>query len=110
MNNQFKLSLSIIVFLLFTTGCTHALHLYHVGDYETSAPDLNKGKKVTASGEQFVFMDFVFDTLYVDQTYQELLSQCPNGRITGINTRYSTSHGFLSWTNKVKMTGICSRS
>jgi hypothetical protein len=29
--------------------------------------------------------------------------------VTGIQTRYSTSHGFLSWTNVVEMKGYCSK-
>jgi hypothetical protein len=29
--------------------------------------------------------------------------------VTGIQTRYSTSHGVLSWKNEVIMTGYCSK-
>ena len=93
---------------LFLSGCTHALHQYHVSDVE---PYSKKSKKtrVTATGEQFVVMGFVTETDYVNTAFADLQRKCESGRITGIHTRYSTSHGFFSWTNTVRMTGICVR-
>ena len=44
---------------------------------------------------------------YVDEAYSKLKDQCQSGVITGIQTRYSTSHNFLSWKNEVLMRGYC---
>jgi hypothetical protein len=63
--------------------------------------------RVKSSAEQFVIMGFITQTDYVNQAFHSLEEQCPGKRVTGINTRYSTSHGFLSWHNKVQMTGLC---
>ncbi|MCS6839084.1 MAG: hypothetical protein NZ480_09635 [Bdellovibrionaceae bacterium] len=87
-------------------GCAHSVHQVHVveaGPYVEYAA----GKVVKAKAEQFVIFHFVFDTDYVDQCYRRLLEQCPGGHITGVTTRYWTSLGFFSWTNKVEMQGLC---
>lgn len=89
------------------TGCSHALHEYHVGDMDKVNYSAKKHKRITATKEQFTVMGFVTETNYVNEAYRALERQCPSGRVTGINTRYSTSHGFFSWTNKVRMTGLC---
>jgi hypothetical protein len=89
------------------TGCSHALHEYHVSDSEKIDFSAKKQTRVTTTKEQFTVMGFIYDTNYVNDAYADLERQCPGHRVTGINTRYSTSHGFLSWTNKVHMTGYC---
>jgi hypothetical protein len=92
--------------LLLLTGCTHALHQYHVSD-TVPVPDKSDYKRITSKAEQFTVLGFIYDTNYVDDAFRALKKQCSNGDITGIHTRYSTSHGFFSWTNKIKMTATC---
>ena len=87
-------------------GCTHALHQYHAGDLEPFDAK-SDFQRVWAESEQFVFMGFVTETNYADEAFAQLQSKCPSGKITGIHTRYSTSHGFFSWTNRIRMTGFC---
>ncbi|MGH1469058.1 MAG: hypothetical protein ACRBBP_09305 [Bdellovibrionales bacterium] len=96
---------NVLIFLMlgFLSSCTHALHVYHVSDY-TASP--KSGKTVKAEGEQRVIMGFVFDTNYVDVAMADLENSC-RGKITNINTRYSTSHSFMSWVNKIKLTALC---
>jgi hypothetical protein len=48
------------------------------------------------------------NTHYVDEAYAQLLSQC-TGEIVGVNTRYSTKLGFLSYRNTVDMQAFCLR-
>jgi hypothetical protein len=36
------------------------------------------------------------------------MNQCESGSVTGIQTRFSTSHNFMSWKNVVEMKGYCS--
>ncbi len=90
-------------FLLF--GCSHALHLTNVSDIDIKVSKKNS-VQIDSEGEQFVVLGFVQQTEFVNQAYHDLEKKCP-GEISGIQTRYSTSHGFFSWTNKVKMTAWC---
>jgi len=89
-----------------TMGCTHALHVNHTSDFVTSGP-LSSHRQVAAKADQRVFLGFVGQTDYVDEAFGKLKAQCPAGTITGIQSRYSTSHNFLSWTNTVLMRGYC---
>ncbi|HRK06690.1 MAG TPA: hypothetical protein PLZ57_02880 [Pseudobdellovibrionaceae bacterium] len=92
--------------LMWLGGCTHALHMVHEGDLSPSAK-LGEARRVMAEGEQRVVMGFVGQTDYVDQARAKLEAQCRGGQITGIQSRYSTSHGFLSWTNRVRFQAYC---
>jgi len=65
------------------------------------------GEMVTASSERFIVMGFASDTKYVDAAYQSLQEKCPNGRIQGITTQFTTGLGFFSWTNRIRMQGLC---
>ncbi len=95
---------SIFIFLAFLTGgCAHSVHESHTSDFREMKPG---APQIEAASEQFVIMGFVNDTNYVNAAFNELQTKCP-GRITGITTRYSTSLGFFSWTNKIHMTGYC---
>lgn len=91
---------------LFLASCAHSIHEVHTSDFYPGVP-IEKGEVVTASAEQFVILGFVGDTYYVDQAYQRLLQACPKGAVTAVTTQYSTSLGFLSWTNKILMQGLC---
>ena len=100
---QLLLCLSILM-----TGCTHSIHISHMSDISANTPSaINMDQHVVeVSSEQSVVLGFVFDTDYVNQAYQELQQKCPS-EIVAVNTQYSTSHGFLHWTNKIRMKAIC---
>lgn len=97
--------LALLALLL--SGCTHSLHLVHVSDFDPSYKASNQGDWITSYAEQFTVMGFANDTNYVDRAYSKLKSQCQGGGIQGIQTEFWTSHGFFSWTNKVRMQGLC---
>ena len=99
--------LILLCSMFWVSGCTHALHQNHTSDYKLTAP-LSDYRLIEARYEQRVVLGFVQQTHYVDDAFAELRRQCPDGEITGIQTRYSTSHGFLSWTNVILMRGYCS--
>ena len=105
---MFRKLILFVALSVFSGACTHALHLYHSGDFEP-IPRKAKVSKVSAQAEQFTIMGFTSETNYVNTAFKELQQKCPQGKITGINTRYSTSHGFFSWTNTINMTGLCVR-
>ncbi len=104
------MKLSILFILLqfvLLQGCTHSLHLSHQSDFGPSFKAYAQGEWVKSKAEQFVVMGFVSDTNYVDIAYNRLQDECPKGQIQGIQTQYSTSHGFFSWTNVIQMQGLC---
>ncbi|MFN8792619.1 MAG: hypothetical protein ACK5Y2_14280 [Bdellovibrionales bacterium] len=96
-------SLWLLPFVFLTlVGCAHSVHLYQANDSYSF-----QGKLIESDSEQFVIFWFATETQYVEQAFNKLKAQCPSGRIEGIKTRYSTSLGFFSWTNKIRMRGYC---
>ncbi len=97
---------TLLIFILpfFLVSCAHSLHVYQADN----SPNFN-GQLIEAQTEQRVIMGFVGDTKYVDAAYNDLKQKCNGGRVEGINTRYSTSLGFFSWTNKIRMRGYCNK-
>lgn len=91
-------------FLLFLFSCAHS---YHQAAVDTSLNPTNvKGKWVEAEAEQFVILGFAFETDYVELAHARLLTKC-SGTISPIATSYLTDLSFLSWTNRVKLKGVC---
>jgi hypothetical protein len=98
------------IFLLIITtiiiySCAHSVHLVQANDFDNN----NKinSKTIEAQSEQFVFLWFVTQTDYVEQALNKLKRKCLSGEVQGITTRYSTSLGFFSWSNKILLKGIC---
>ncbi len=90
----------------FLSGCAYSVHENHTSDF-TNNTALSKSQVIEATAEQDVVLGFVGQTDYVDQAFTQLKTECPQGDITGIQTRYSTSLGFFSWTNKIVMKAYC---
>lgn len=99
-------SLFAITMAALIAGCTHSIHLVNTSGFDPYY-NIEDGTLLTARSEQFVFLWLSKDTRYVEAAYKELISQCVGGEITGLTTQLSTSHGFLSWTNKVLIQGRC---
>jgi hypothetical protein len=93
---------------LWLSGCAYSVHLNHTSDFDQGV-DLEQAEVVESLGEQFVILGMTTQTDYADEAFEDLQARCPGGRVTGIQTRYSTSLGFYSWTNKVVMRGYCVR-
>jgi hypothetical protein len=100
--------LALVVFL--SSGCTYAMHEYEAGGYApaTAGPGIRQGGWIHARSKQHVILGITDNTDYVDEAYADLVSQCP-GDIVGVNTRYSTSLSFLSYTNVIDMQATCLR-
>ena len=97
--------LTFLILPFFLISCAHSVHVYHSDNSQNFT-----GQLVESQSEQFVVLGFVQDTKYVEQAFDDLKQKCQSGRIEGINTRYSTSLGFFSWTNKIRMRGYCYKS
>jgi hypothetical protein len=92
-------------------GCSYSMHEYQASGYapvtRTSGPP-PQAAWIHAHGEQSVVLGITNNTRYVDEAYAELLSQC-SGDVVGLNTRYSTKLGFLSYKNTIEMQAFCLR-
>jgi hypothetical protein len=71
---------------------------------------LNKAKVVESYSERKVILGLVFDSIYLDRAYDSLLDQCKKGKLAGVATQLSTSLGFFSWTDKIRMKAYCVKS
>ncbi len=92
-------------------GCSYSMHEYQAGGYAAVTPTSGPPPKaawIHAHGEQSVVLGITDNTRYVDEAYAQLLSQCP-GDIVGLNTRYSTKLGFLSYKNTIEVQAFCLR-
>lgn len=106
--SNYKRQSLILMLSVLLSGCAHSLHQYYVSDSSLPLRNLaSDGKEISAEAEQFVILFITGNTDYADQAYSKLLAQCPHGEIVGINARYSTSLGFLSYYNKIHLRGIC---
>jgi hypothetical protein len=93
-----------------STGCTYSVHEYQAGGYAASPQSgpPRMAEWIHARGQQSVVLGITNNTKYVDAAYASLLDQC-SGEIVGLNTRFSTSLSFLSYTNVVEMRAMCLR-
>lgn len=98
----------LAILLVASFGCVHSVHINHTSDFNTTKP-LAEYRQIATRSEQLVILGLVGQTDYADEAYRRLMNQCENGMVTGIQTRYSTSHNFLSWKNVVEMKGYCSQ-
>jgi hypothetical protein len=94
------------------TGCSYSMHEYQAAGYAASPAAAHPGDAparaewIHAHAEQGVVLGITDNTRYVDEAYASLLSQC-GGEIVGVNTRYSTKLGFLSYRNAVDLQAFC---
>lgn len=102
--NRMSLVLIAMIFIMMN-ACAYSVHQIHTSDF-ADIVSAKESRRVVTNAEQFVILGFVGQTDYVDQAYQKLLDSCA-GKITGITTKYSTDLGFMSWTNRVRMEGLC---
>ena len=92
--------------LTLATGCTASVHQVAMGGLDP-IPEGAKVRHIQAQADQFVFMYITDNTDYADRAFASLLSQCPHGEVRGIETRYGTTHGFLSFKNHLRATALC---
>lgn len=92
--------------LLLLAGCTHSIHMVHTDGFNEGPVVKSKDRYVEATATQDVVFFFAFDTDYVDEAREKIEQQCP-GRLSAVTTQYSTSHGFMNWTNKILIKGLC---
>ena len=101
-----KRIMPLLLPLLLLAGCTHSIHIVHTDGFSLDKPNKSEAYYVEAIATQDVILYFAFDTNYVDEAKADLEQKC-SGKLSAVSTQYSTSHGFLHWTNKILMKGLC---
>ena len=98
--------LFFILISQFCFSCAYSIHHVHSNPIEEGL-QIAKGREIRSKAEQEVFLWFVTDNYFADEAMSRLINQCPQGRIEGIQTIYSTDLGFLSFVNRIRMKGFC---
>ncbi len=95
---------SLVMFI--SSSCTYSVHQVPISGFSPYGGE-SAGKPIESHSKQFVIMGFVDEAQYADQAYLNLQTQCKDGVVTGIATKFYTEHGFFSWTNHIVMQGQC---
>lgn len=66
---------------LFLSSCTH------LNTVTLTPIPKERDHKVFAESKRMIFFLFNFDTQFVDNLWQDLADQCPNGKVQGILTK-----------------------
>jgi hypothetical protein len=118
-----SLRLLLVVAGALACGCSYSLHEYQAAGYapatiSSGAPTVRTAQptraaplaaeRIHAHAEQSVVLGITDNTDYVDEAFASLVSQCP-GDVIGLNTRYSTKLGFLSYRNTIDIQALCLR-
>ena len=96
----------LLVFISMLASCGHSIHMVQVTSFDNIL-ERKEPQEITARTSQFVVLGFTDNTTYVDRAYKMISAKCPQGFIEGLTTQFSTSLGFLSWTNKIVIRGLC---
>jgi len=95
--------------LLSTSGCAIGLgksvHQYSLEENSLGLQSKNQRNISAESNQNVVFA--TSNTDFSDEAYQQLLEQCPKGRIVNITARHSTSLGFFAYKNTMRLTAVC---
>jgi hypothetical protein len=72
----------------------------------TSVPQ-ERSRPVEASEDNVAFLGLHFDNDFANDLPDKLRAQCPNGRVTGLFTKYETYWYFLVSRRQVVARGYC---
>ncbi len=67
----------------------------------------DRNNKIEAEVSKTVILAFNFNNDFLNELPEKLLSQCPNGKITGLVTKYEHYSYFLWYVMKIKSSGYC---
>jgi hypothetical protein len=85
-------------------GCTHSVHQYSVS--ATTPVQWDRVRPIVVQSEQQVILATSEYTM-LDEAYRKLLASCPRGDVVNVRLKRWTDHGFLSWTQKLRLEGGC---
>ncbi len=85
-------------------GLTHCASLNSVS--LTQIPK-DRTQKIQADSSKWVFFALNFNNDYVDQVTESLRAKCPQGKVTGILTKYVTTAYVFVFKHEVTAEGYC---
>lgn len=94
---------SVLGLAVLFSGCA-ALHSVSM----TSFPK-DRQKPVEAKVSKFVFLAFNFNNDFIYDLTPKLQEQCPNGRVTGITSKYETRFYVFAHRMIVTSQGFCTK-
>ena len=92
-----------MLLVLGSVGCTH-LHSLSV----TTIPD-DRSRPVEATGQRIVVLGLNWDNDYAAEVVSDLAKQCPDGRVSGVMTRYERALvvPIFAYAHRVHAEGFC---
>ncbi|WP_411821695.1 hypothetical protein [Leptospira sp. 'Mane'] len=101
---QFKFykSLAVVILLSFL-GCAQLQTVSMTP--QPSAKD--REVPIQAEVSKFVFLAFNFNNDFLEEVPVKLTEQCPNGKITGLFTKYEIIHYVIAQRMNIKTKGYC---
>lgn len=94
-------ALAFVVVATFTGGCTS---LQSVG--VTSIPK-ERGRPVETSENNVALLGIHFDNTFADEVPEKLRQQCPDGKITGVFSKYESTWYVLVQNRSVTVKAFC---
>jgi hypothetical protein len=96
--------LSVLAFISFLASLPACTTLQSVS--VTQIPS-DRSRPIRAEESNTALFGIHFDNDFVDPLRDELVQQCPNGKVTGILTKHQNTSYFIVSTRKVIATGYC---
>jgi hypothetical protein len=92
-----------LITLIFIVGCAH------VNSVSLTPIPAERTNQVQVVKDKVIFLGFNFDNDFVDSAVEDLKSQCPNGKVTGLLTKDETINYFLFfiWKKQLTAKGFC---
>lgn len=102
-----RIACACLLTLVGLVGCTHSVHQVAMGGLDEIPPGARAHPVVADAADQNVVLYITDNTDNADQAYATLLAQCPGGELRAVEARSSTSNGFLSFTNHLRLSALC---
>jgi hypothetical protein len=92
-------------FIFVVNGCTH------LQSVSTTSIPKERGEKVSATKDRFIFLAFNFNNDYVNDLAEELANKCEKGKVQGVLTKHENIMYFPLIAHAVRVTaeGYCVR-
>lgn len=85
--------LVILVVAVFASACAH------LNSVSMTQVPQNRSTPIEAEGSTWAILGIYFSNSFVDEAIDGLKSKCPNGKISGVYTKY-TGRWYLLWTTR----------
>lgn len=99
--NPSRLGLLVLTTVLSFSGCA-SLHSVAL----TNVPK-DRSKPIEAEGSTWAILGIYFSNSFADEAITGLREKCPNGKVSGVFTKYENRFYFLWTTRTVKASAFC---